>query len=628
MTEHYVRDMAACEDGGCEVHCESALFETRLDFLEGFRLENATYHDVLGKLAPYTRFAVGTAGWGGVNQATAWITRKSVLEAIRKIEEIYNVEFYLEIEVDEEKQCVGERRLCFAAEQGAWRGMRLVRGKNLKTGHVEVKSDEVVTALFGYGSSFGAYDEDGNATGGFTRRLTFGSVNAGVNYVEDVRAKERYGRLNADGTRRNNFGHVIFDDIEKPDALYRKTHEELQRLTSSKTTYVVEEDVEAADAHVGLGDVVLVFDEQDGVTHRIGMRVVRRVRTFREDMAVAIRLGEITAGTRSHFASFERRCGAVAGFDDALVKAGLKDPAAVDVPDVALAVEMRLRSAKRVGGEDIDLRYSFALEPDDLYRYDVVVRNNLSYPIYGASVSIPAAGISETNVYLPANGERFYTFTVSPGAADVAAGLFRCRATAGCPAGNVGHPAEYKACSVETSHTLPESSVPAPVSTIPDDLTGDGTFANPYTVADMRRCVCASTDESALEDVWLSGYIVGWADMDTANGLSVATLQLGAAGAVASNIVIADTAAETDVSAMCAVNLSTATKRRKAVRAVLNLSDNPQMVGVRVWVQGDIVRYGRETGMKRTDEYRFCDASGKWHGWWTVDGQLGEDLKG
>lgn len=626
--EHYVREVRALGDGTCEAVCEGALFETRLDFMEAFRLENASYYSVLSKIVPYTRFESGTYGFGGVSEGTAWITRKSVPEAIRKVEEIYNVEFFLDIEVDEDAQRVGSRKLSFSAEQGAWRGLRLTRGKSLDKGSLVEQSDDVVTALFGYGSSFGAYDEDGNATGGFTRRLTFGSVNGGVNYVEDSRAKERYGRKNADGTYRNNFGHVIFDDIEKADALYRKTHEELQRRTSPKVTYEVEGDVDMSEQRVGLGDTVMVTDEVAGVRHRCGMRVIWRERTFGKDFCQKVRLGSVTASARSAFEAYERRCGKVATFDDALVAAGLKEPGGVVAPRATLSVSLTLKSAKRVDGTDIDLRYDFDVAEDDVYRYNLVVRNNLNVAVYGVSVDAACAGVAERNIYIPKGVEKLYTFSVSPAATDVTAGTFTCSASASCPAGNVGLASEYAACNVSAAHTLPESSVPKPVDTIPSDLAGDGTFENPYTVADMRRCVCVSSNDSAIEDVWLCGYIVGWADMDATSGLTAATLHLGAASAVASNIVIADAASETDVARMCAVNLSTATKRRKAVRAALNLQDNPQMAGVRVWMQGDVLRYGRETGMKRTDEYRFCDASGKWHGWWTIDGSLGESLKG
>lgn len=90
-----------------------------------------------------------------------------------------------------------------------------------------------------------------------------------------------------------------------------------------------------------------------------------------------------------------------------------------------------------------------------------------------------------------------------------------------------------------------------------------------------------SSNDAVFEDVWLSGYVVGWADMDANNGLSSVTLRLGVDDVAAGNIVLANVPNTTSVSGMCAVNLSTATKRRKAVRAALNLEDNPGMLDVR-----------------------------------------------
>lgn len=584
--EHVVSEYRAVGNGTYEVRAESALTETRLDFMEAFRLENASYTKLLQRVLPYTRFAEGSAGMGAKASATAWITRKSVYDALRKIESIYGIEFDLAIEVDEDAQKVTVRKLGFSAEQGAWRGVRLTKGKNLHAGEVRVKADEVVTALYGFGASFGAYDEDGNPTGGFTRRLTFGSVNGGKNYVEDARAKERWGRVGADGERLNNFGYVVFEDVEKPLALYNATHAELQKRTNPAVAYVVAEEIDCTGLDVRLGDVIVVSDEAAGKPCHCGMRVVRRTRTF----------------------------------DEALVAAGIKEPDA-PVATTELSLSLALRDAECVNGDDIDLRYTFGLAATDVYRYDLAVRNNLKHPVYSVRVQFPVAELDETVSYLAAGEERLFTFAVSPTDSQVAAGAFSCTASASCPAGNVGLASEYAACSLIKSHALPLTTAEKPVDTIPVDLAGDGTFANPYTVADMRRCVCVSSDESALEDVWLCGYIVGWAAMDQANGLSASTLHLSAAGAVASNIVLADAANETSAAAMCAVNLSTATKNRKAVRTALNLKEKPRMLGVKVYVFGDVLRYGRETGMKRTDRYRY-EVGGYWYGYATNDGAL------
>ncbi len=625
--EHIVRETRSGFDGMCKVVADSTMSELKLDFMEACRFENVAYSDVLKWFIPYTRFAAGSCAFGGVGSATGWFTRMSAYEVMRELEEMYGVEFYVELVVDEDAQRVAERKLSFAPELGEWRGKRLTRGKNLPNGRLHVRADEVITAMYGFGSSFGAYDEDGNATGGFTRRLTFGSVNGGVNYVADERARERYGRPRTDGSRQHNFGYAIFDATEKPERLYTQTHAALQERNSPRVSYEIEGDVDCTGEDVRLGDTVVVADVVDDAPYRCGMRVVGRIRTFGDFGQMRVRLGEITAGSRSAFAAYERRCATVASFADAMVKAGLREPEGGTLTD-ALSVTLTLRGAARADGSDIDLRYAFEVLEGDVYRYDIEVENRLDRPVFDVRVRFARSGLDETLVYVAAGASKLYTYQVSPAASDIAAGAFSCNAVVSCPERFAGTSQHYAACEASAASALPLTATPKPASTIPDDLTGDGTFANPYTIADLRRCWCASSNESTFEDAWVSGFIVGWADMDAGYRLSAASLRLAADGASASNIVLADAPTAVDVSQCAGVNLSTATRRRKAVRAALNLSDNPQMLGRKVYVQGDVLRYGGETGMKRTDEYRYCDESGYWHGWNTYLGQLMEDLKG
>lgn len=618
--EHVVRETRSRVDGTCDVVADSTLSELKCDFMEACRFEAVPYYEVLKWFIPYTRFSAGSYATGGVNSSTGWYTRMSAYKVLRKLEEQYNVEFYVELTVDEDAQCVTDRVLSFKPELGAWRGKRLTRGKNLPEGCRHLKSDEVITAMYGFGSSFGAYDEEGNATGGFTRRLTFGSVNGGVNYVADERARELYGRKRADGTRQHNFGYVIFDSIETEEVLYSKTHAALQERNFPQIEYVLEGDIDCTGEYVRLGDTVLICDEVEGKPYRCGMRVTRRERTFGDFGQTRVRLGQITAGTRSAYATYQKKCADVSTFDDALVKAGLREPETVSSDDV-LSLSFSLRSALRADGSEIDLDYFFEVSEGDVYRFDIEVTNLHINLVYDINVVFERGNLDETLVYLAPNASKLYSFEVSPNADDIVLGEFTCTAIVSCPERFLGSSLHYDQCVLSESITLPLTSSVKPVSTIPDDLTGDGTFENAYTITDLRRCVCASTTESTFEDVWISGSIVGWADMDSGYLLNATSLCLSAEGAGASNIVLADSADATDVSACSAVNLSTATRRRKAVRAALNLADNPDMLGRRVWVYGDVVRYGGETGMKRTDEYRY-EIDGYWYGWNTYLGEL------
>lgn len=621
--EHWIREVRTIEDGCFEVYAEGALFETRLDFFEALRLQETYYQDLLERLVVSTRFSVGEAKYGGIAEGFAWITRKSVLEGLRVLERIYNIEFYLDIIVDEDNQCVGERRLSFTNEIGEWRGLRLERGRNLHEGNLVVHKDEVVTALYGFGASFGAYDEDGVATGGYTRRLTFGDINNGKNYVEDQRAKETYGRIAADGKRMHNFGYVIFDQEEDEYELRARTRSELQNRKVPRVGYDVEGDIDVSEHHVELGDSVLIVDGES----RVGMRVRRRERIMGETVAQRVRLCDIGKVHNSNFRGYENRANDVIGYEDALIKAGLKRPEEIPGYGDALEVSIELASAKRFDGTSIDLRWVYELRASDIYEFDVTVRNNLPQRIVDVNLAIPRAGIDAPWVHMDAHYETVYSIKLSPTAQDVLQQRMVVEATGTCPGGKIGYANAYEDCIAIARFELPLSKAVKPVNVIPNDLVGDGSFRNPYTIEDLNRCTCVSTVESALEDVWVSGFIVGWAEMNVAVGLNQDSLRLGAEDAVMSNIVLADFANATNASRMIPVNLSTATRRRLSVRYDLNLEDNPYMLGRRVWLLGDVLRYGRTTGMRRVDEYRWCDAGGRWHGYnTTYDGKLFEDL--
>lgn len=601
--EHVVSEIFARDGGMVEVIAHGALFETKLDFIEALRLENVNYTKLLTWFLPYTRFSAGVITRGQNVSATAWITRKSVYEALRILEGIYGIEFELDIVVDEDTQAVGARALGFSAETGTWRGMRLTRGKNLHKGCERVGTRDVCTALYGYGASFGAYDEEGNATGGFTRRLTFGSVNGGKNYVKDSAAREVWGRVDGDGSALHNVGYVVFENIEKPLALYNATHAELKRRNALAVSYEVEGEIDCSGRDVGLGDVVVIRDASAKTNTTFGVRVMQRTRRYGQCLSQRVKLGAIEAGTRSHFAAYEADAGMVKTFDEALVAAGLREVVGGASGDT-LGIDLVLRGASRANGDEIDVRYTFEVAQGDRYRYDLVVRNNLGKSVYDVAVTCSAAGLEETITVLAANEEKLFALELTPTAAQVATGQFMCSANATCASRNVGLASGYASCSVDASQALPLSAFPKPENVIPDDLSGSGLLTDPYTPYDLRRCMCISTTEAAIENVWVAGYIVGYASMDQSNGLSAQTLHLSAAKATATNIVLAETADETDVAQMCAVNLSTATKKRKAVRAALNLKDNPAMLGQKVYVYGDMVRYGGQTGLKRVDAYQ------------------------
>ena len=90
---------------------------------------------------------------------------------------------------------------------------------------------------------------------------------AGQYFVEDETAKNKYGRIIADGSKRNRIGFYINNDISDPAALLAATWEALQATKLPKVTYQVAVlDLAKVEGRtykeVMLGDTVLIIDDE------------------------------------------------------------------------------------------------------------------------------------------------------------------------------------------------------------------------------------------------------------------------------------------------------------------------------------------------------------------------------
>ena len=115
-----------------------------------------------------------------------------------------------------------------------------------------------------------------------------------------------------------------------------------------------------------------------------------------------------------------------------------------------------------------------------------------------------------------------------------------------------------------------------------------GTFDNPYTVEFAYQ-------NNAGTDLWVQGYIIGV--MET--NVDPFTPNFSAPFNTNSNIIIADSPNETNMSNALIVQLPFDTSPRPA----LNLVDNPQRLGVLVKVKGNLAAYFGVPGMRDTSDY-------------------------
>ena len=124
----------------------------------------------------------------------------------------------------------------------------------------------------------------------------------------------------------------------------------------------------------------------------------------------------------------------------------------------------------------------------------------------------------------------------------------------------------------------------------PGTVVGDGSKSNPYTVSDLFA-MAVPTDKDPVDGqqrVWVKGIIVG------------ALNSAGSAFAddVLSNIALGATAGEEDAAKTVPIQLPTG-----AIRAGLNVVDNPSNKGKEVMVYGYLLKYMGRAGIKNVDTY-------------------------
>lgn len=120
--------------------------------------------------------------------------------------------------------------------------------------------------------------------------------------------------------------------------------------------------------------------------------------------------------------------------------------------------------------------------------------------------------------------------------------------------------------------------------------TGSGSASEPYSVAKAL----AVYGTGGAKEVYVTGYIVGSVDgQNIKDGAHFST-----EAASATNILIADSAKETDLAKCIPVQLPSG-----AVRSALNLAGNPANLGKQVTLKGNIEKYFGVAGLKSTSAY-------------------------
>nr|DAV07816.1 MAG TPA: tail protein [Caudoviricetes sp.] len=200
----------------------------------------------------------------------------SVRQALVKIIESYACEFKVRYTFVENK-IIG-RYIDLNQRFGRVTGHQFEYGTNILNVTYEESSDDVVTALIGRGKGEQSTDENGEATGGYGRRIQFKDVvwsvangdpvdkPAGQNYVTNETARNIYG-LHQDGVIKHRFGVYTNEDIEDPTELLKATYKELQRLSVPIVTFKANllDLANAIEQDIWIGDSVGIVRDQIGI---------------------------------------------------------------------------------------------------------------------------------------------------------------------------------------------------------------------------------------------------------------------------------------------------------------------------------------------------------------------------
>ena len=287
--EHVVVRTEEPMSGPCSIYAESSLCEMLDDFVEEVQLSYKTAAQALTAVLAPTRW--GIAHCANLGIAGALIYHQNALWALRRVAEVWHGEITPIITVSGGR--VATRSVRLDAQRGSWKGMRFTYSKNMASCTRTVLEQDVYTALYGFGAGLPFTDEDGNYVPGYRRKLTFGDINDGLNYVADENAKLQWGRWNADRTARvHSFGQVNYSDITDPARLLELTRRALAETVQPKVSYEI--DVAAlGNDDAELGDTVAVIDTSRVPEWRLKARVVRRVREFGDGVVARVTIGTV-----------------------------------------------------------------------------------------------------------------------------------------------------------------------------------------------------------------------------------------------------------------------------------------------------------------------------------------------
>lgn len=279
-------------------YCTGSIAELSRTYIEDKRNRAANAKACLAKALEGTRWAVGTVETGTITgTANLSFYHCTVLEAIQKTADTYGLEVQTEYQPDPTGNRIGRRIIHLVEHRGSTNTTkRFEYGKDLTQIKRDIDSGDVITRLYGWGKGIEQTNDQGEATGGYSRKISFADVNNGKPYVQDDQALANWGIPGPDGTRHHSEASVDFPDCEDPKELLTLTKAALKTRATPVVSYTA--DVTAL-GQAGLsaegtdvGDSVQIID----TSFATPLRLVGRILQIEEDLAGSLADTKITLG--------------------------------------------------------------------------------------------------------------------------------------------------------------------------------------------------------------------------------------------------------------------------------------------------------------------------------------------
>lgn len=256
--EHVCQDPKAFRDEGCVLYTDTALnsiCELMGDYIDDRRPYGYSFARALEVCLEPTRWGVGTVDQPGAVSDGLTFYHTDCRSALNAILECGGE---LETDISVAPSGAITRKVSILRHRGETGGHRRFEyGKDL-TSITRTEHWGAITACYGYGRGL---ETD---SGGYGRKLTFGDVNGGRDYVEDLDALKVYGRPDGKGGFAHVFGKYENSSCEDAGQLKSETQAYLDAHKEPGVTYeaAVVDLVAMGRAWegVGVGDDVQIVD--------------------------------------------------------------------------------------------------------------------------------------------------------------------------------------------------------------------------------------------------------------------------------------------------------------------------------------------------------------------------------